>query len=617
MISAASFSIKQRHMFIISVVLAGFLLVGIVVQLSNLKVQSLNDTRLDLETLKQSLLTLRRHEKDFLSRKDPKYSEQFTTEYKKAISTTERLSLALADILPENNQMPSVKSYISQYGNTFYGIVEQQHIIGFDHNSGLYGSLRNSIRSLENFLKDYPLLINQLLKLRRHEKDFMLRRDTKYISHFKDDIEQMHKLAANINGNIGSKLGRYKKDFFRLYEAELTIGLSHEEGMRGEMRESAHTLETLFAKEATTLEHAINDKTRQLKILFAALLLLFVVGTCIMVYYISTSISSCLDKLINHVHSLISDDAAKENHSDTNNELIILEEAFDGLHSNLATAINEIKHSAEKISGVTTEIVDATQTASHSYSEQHDMIEQSATAMEEMGTSIQDVAKNASSTSNFVSNINDRLSDATSISATAQEAIESLKSELTNSVSAIGKLQDTSTSIDALLDSIEAIADQTNLLALNAAIESARAGEYGRGFSVVADEVRTLSSKTSAATDEVRKTMDEFKGVIECVVETVKSSNSKGTDGQNHANNAIQMMREMTQKVAEVSMMNIQIATAVEEQSAAAGCLNESIHNIYQSSLLVREANEHTNQATERLKEVVDDINKSASVFAL
>lgn len=134
---------------------------------------------------------------------------------------------------------------------------------------------------------------------------------------------------------------------------------------------------------------------------------------------------------------------------------------------------------------------------------------------------------------------------------------------------------------------------------------------------MVADEVRTLSSRTSSATDEVRQTLDHFKSVIDSVVLTVNSSSQKGTDGQCHANNAINMMREMTQKVAEISMMNLQIASSVEEQSTAAENLNQHIHGIFESSLTVKDANQYTHIATQKLTDVVEEIQASASVFAV
>lgn len=611
-----SLSIRQRHLLIIAVVVAGFFMTGVAAQHSMQKLQQLSQIQIDLEALKQNLLTLRRHEKDFLSRLDWKYVERFEQEWQIAQGKVQELQdhLTLIDTETSDN----ISAPLNDYGQQFLAIASQQKTIGLDHQSGLYGSLRASIHGVEKQITDNPSLTAQMLMLRRHEKDFMLRRLPKYIDKFNTSLSEM-KQQVNDQGlsALIPALDVYQQEFLQLYRAEETKGLNHKQGISGSMRSSAHELETLFEKQSQLLAAVVEQKTRRQSILLVVMLTSLATLSLLAVFFISNNISRALDKLIRHVLGLIKNTDYDREEFHSNNELDLLQHAFDSLNNNLTQAIGRIKTSAHNISSVTQEIVDATENVSQSSSEQHSMIEQSAAAMEEMTHSIQEVAHNASNTSEFVTNINDRLSDATAISATAQDSISALKEELNNSVDAISQLQLASSSIDALLDSIQDIANQTNLLALNAAIESARAGEAGRGFAVVADEVRTLSSRTSTATDEVRNTLDQFKEVIDSVVLTVNSSSQKGSDGQCHANNAINMMREMTQKVAEISMMNLQIASSVEEQSTAAENLNQHIHSIFKSSLNVKDANEFTHEATQKLTQVVNEIKQSASVFAV
>ncbi len=613
----SSLSIRQRHLLIIAVVITGFVLTGLVAQYSTQQLQKLSQIQIDIETLKHNLLTLRRHEKDFLSRLDWKYVERYEQELAHAQDHITVLSEHLSAIHSDNNTV-LVKNQLTDYGQQFVAIAEQQKIIGLDHTSGLYGSLRASIHEVEESIAGNTALTAQMLMLRRHEKDFMLRRNPKYIDKFTLAISTMKSMIDNQNQTQTlSAIDHYQRDFTKLYTAEKLKGLNHKEGFSGKMRSSAHELEVLFEQQSQLLEEIVETESKQLNALLMVMLGSLAMLSLLAVFFISNSISKALDRLIRHVFSMIKSNDGDEPPSDNHNELDLLQHAFDSLNNNLTQAIGKIKSSAQNISDVTQEIVDATENVNQSSVDQHAMIEHSATAMEEMTMSIQEVAENASNTSEFVTNINDRLGDATSISATAQDSIGALKEELNNSVSAIAQLQDSSGSIDVLLNSIQDIANQTNLLALNAAIESARAGEAGRGFAVVADEVRTLSSRTSSATEEVRKTLDRFKSVIDSVVLAVNSSSQKGTDGQCHANNAINMMREMTQKVAEISMMNLQIASSVEEQSTAAENLNQHIHGIFESSLTVKDANQYTHIATQKLTDVVEEIKASASVFAV
>ncbi len=613
----SSLSIRQRHLLIIAVIILSFALTGLVAQHSTQQLQHLSQVQIDIESLKHNLLTLRRHEKDFLSRLDWKYVERHQKELTQAQDQLALLSQHLGAIHDDSDITP-IKAQLTDYGQQFVAIAEQQKIIGLNHTSGLYGSLRASIHQVETAIAGDTALTAQMLMLRRHEKDFMLRRTPKYLDKFNlaiDTITAM--ISERDHGQILAAIDHYQRDFSKLYRAESIKGLNHKEGISGRMRNSAHQLEVLFEQQSQLLVAAVNTQSKQLNVLLMSMLGSLAILSLLAVFFISNSISKALDRLIRHVFSMMKSSGRETSVDESHNELDLLQYAFDSLNDNLAQAIGEIKNSAQNISDVTQEIVEATENVNQSSFDQHAMIEQSATAMEEMTMSIQEVAQNASNTSEFVTNINDRLGDATSISATAQDSIGALKEELNNSVSAIAQLQDSSGSIDILLNSIQDIANQTNLLALNAAIESARAGEAGRGFAVVADEVRTLSSRTSRATEEVRKTLDQFKSVIDSVVLTVNSSSQKGTDGQCHANNAISMMREMTQKVAEISMMNLQIASSVEEQSTAADNLNQHIHGIFESSLSVKDANQYTHIATQKLTKVVEEIKASASVFAV
>ncbi|GAA3941025.1 methyl-accepting chemotaxis protein [Litoribacillus peritrichatus] len=618
MVSIKSLSIRSRHLLIIVVVAVGFFLTGWLSHYSSSQLQTLHQINLGVDELEQGMMTLRRNEKDFLNRKDAKYLARFKGTGEQTLTTLSHLKPFLNEYLGEQTQIVQVEHNLTEYIKSFEQLAAYQTEIGTDHKSGLYGSLRASIHDVETIIDGNSLLTANMLMLRRNEKDFMLRRDAKYIQKFDKNLAVMEgNIPAGLHALVAPKLADYQKKFMALYEAEKFIGLTHEQGLHGTLRSAAHQLETLFDSEKEILTRMIADKTQQLSIVLYAALVLLALASVVAVFLISKTISSSLDRLIRHVLSLINDPKAIAQAKRHDNELDVLESAFDSLNQNLTKAITEIKTSAGSISDVATEMAVMTEQVNQSTEEQHCKVEQSATAMEEMSKAIEEVANNAGDTATFVANVTDRLNETTVISGKAQDAIGTLQDELKQSVQAIGALQTTSTDIESLLDSIQDIADQTNMLALNAAIEAARAGDHGRGFAVVADEVRTLSARTHQATEEVRSTLNQFKSVINHVVESVEASSSKGEQGQNQANHAIAMMREMTQKVAEISMMNIQIATSVEEQTAAANELNLYIHDIFESSKSVREHSRETSKATIRLGEVVENINQSASAFAI
>lgn len=612
-------SIRQRHMIILIIVALGFTITGGLSHYSSESSHQLHELSVKLEELSQGVLELRRAEKDFLARKNEKYISEFEEKYQQLRVNEEVFKKDLERVLSLNNEMmEQLDANLVSYSVAFGDLAKYQITIGLNHNSGLYGALRQSIRSVEEVIKDQPLLMLDILMLRRHEKDFMLRRDSNYIDKFMNTFGAMKsRLPSDLKANILPKLNDYQQKFLALYDAETVIGLKHTEGLHGALRTSAHQLEELLGQLNSDLTLSIHEKTEAASWLFYSAILGMALATILFVLFISQGIASSLSKLTRYVLELLNDEALMHRVQRKNNELDILEEVFNGLNQKLGIAISEIKSSANNITDVASEMSVMTEQVNHSTDEQHRKVEQSATAMEEMSCAIQEVARNAQETSNFVSSVNEKLNETTEISGLAQDAIRVLQEEVQNSVKAIGKLEETSGDIETLLDSIQDIADQTNMLALNAAIEAARAGDHGRGFAVVADEVRTLSARTHSATEEVRNTLQQFKEVIAHVVESVELSNEKGEKGQHQANHTIQMMREMTQKVAEISMMNIQIATSVEEQTAAANELNSYIHDIFESSKMLKEHSEQSSIATHRLSEVVNDINESASAFAV
>lgn len=614
-------SIRQRHTLILVIVALGFLITGGLSHYSSSRLGDLHELAIQLETLEQRMLTLRRHEKDFLSRKGEKYITNFNEEGQQTLALSADFGQALeAQGIVQSSTLDfsEVEAELETYTRTFMELASVQQEIGLDHKSGLYGGLRNSIHQVEEVIDGQPLLLANMLMLRRHEKDFMLRRLDKYIDKFDKSMGEFKgNLPDALRPSVLPKLENYQAQFLTLFEAEQRLGLSHKEGLHGELRDSAHRLETQFGEVKTLLKEQIHSQTEMISWFLYATLASLAVVTVLFVVLLSKSISNALARLIQYVLGMMNDEALNHRVKSKNNELEILEEAFNALNQKLSNAISEIKTSAGSITDVASEMAVMTEQVNQSTEEQHYKVEQSATAMEEMSKAIQEVANNAQSTANFVGNVNEKLNETTQISGLAQDAIRTLQGEVKKSVGAIAQLEESSGDIEALLDSIQDIADQTNMLALNAAIEAARAGDHGRGFAVVADEVRTLSARTTSATDEVRTTLNQFKQVIADVVESVESSSEKGEQGQHQADHAIKMMREMTQKVAEISMMNIQIATSVEEQTAASNELNAYIHDIFESSKCLKEHSQQTSLATEKLSEVVKDINQSASAFAV
>ncbi|WP_371807252.1 methyl-accepting chemotaxis protein [Pseudomonas sp. KK4] len=209
-------------------------------------------------------------------------------------------------------------------------------------------------------------------------------------------------------------------------------------------------------------------------------------------------------------------------------------------------------------------------------------IDQVATAVQEMTATAQDVARNATQAAQAASHADQAASQGMEIVRDTSNSIGALAVEIGRAVTVVQTLAKDSENINAILTAIRGIAEQTNLLALNAAIEAARAGEQGRGFAVVADEVRNLAQKTQKATEEIQTMIQQLQQGTRDVVRVMEDSQNRTDESVQHAAKAAQALETITQAVSVINDMNTQIASAAEEQSAVADDINRNVINIGQ-----------------------------------
>ncbi len=235
----------------------------------------------------------------------------------------------------------------------------------------------------------------------------------------------------------------------------------------------------------------------------------------------------------------------------------------------------------KETAGVTSE---AAHQASEGVNTQRSEIEQVATAMTEMSATVQEVARNAALTAEQTAASQQESQQGQEVVEEVINAIHRLSDEISQSSTAIQELSSFSENIGNILAVIKGIAEQTNLLALNAAIEAARAGEQGRGFAVVADEVRTLASRTHDSTQEIEQMIENLQGGVKQVVGVMDRSQASSETCVEIAARAGETLRSLAQTINTISDMNTQVATASEEQSAVADDIQRSIVSISEVS---------------------------------
>lgn len=261
-------------------------------------------------------------------------------------------------------------------------------------------------------------------------------------------------------------------------------------------------------------------------------------------------------------------------------ELNTLSKALNVLVQSLRKQVKVIsddsKHLADSSSDLTIAIADTAEALMRQQSE----TESVATSMNELSASALEVSKNAENVAVAVRSADDEAFSGYQVVNKAVGAINELEGEVGLASEVMANLQHESENIGTVLDVIRSIADQTNLLALNAAIEAARAGEQGRGFAVVADEVRTLAGRTQHSTQEIQSMIQSLQGGTAEAVTVMNRSLEKTKQSVDFANEAGAYLEKITHSVASISQMTEQIATAAHQQSAVVETVNQSVVSI-------------------------------------
>src|SRR5690606_29760618 len=261
-------------------------------------------------------------------------------------------------------------------------------------------------------------------------------------------------------------------------------------------------------------------------------------------------------------------------------ELGTLQQGIQDMGGTLRELIAGIRDSANQIASSAEELSVVTDQTSQGVGKQKVETDQVATAMHEMSATVQDVARNAELAARAANEADNQARDGDRVVNEVVAQIERLAGEVNRSTEAMAQLEHESNKIGSVMDVIKAVAEQTNLLALNAAIEAARAGEAGRGFAVVADEVRTLAQRTQQSTEEIEELVAGLQNGTQRVASSLHSSHSLAGSSVELTRKAGAALGSINKGVSNIQSMNQQIAAAAEQQSVVAEQISRSVLNV-------------------------------------
>lgn len=310
------------------------------------------------------------------------------------------------------------------------------------------------------------------------------------------------------------------------------------------------------------------------------LLAIALIISIILAFIISTAVARPWQRAVKEAEQIFSNPVAQQIYTGRSDELGQFQLLIKALQSQLDSAIWSISDAADQLDDIATYTEGVMQQTNQGISQQHSEIAQVATAVNQMSATVHEVASNTGDATTAASEADDMAKKGALAATHSITSIMGMVSDTEQASNVIKQLATQSENIGSVLDVITSIAEQTNLLALNAAIEAARAGEQGRGFAVVADEVRTLASRTHESTQEIQDMIESLQVEVQKAVEVMLKAQASANKNMDDVEELAESLAEISGSVQTIYSMNTQIATAAEEQSTVSEEINRNIVNI-------------------------------------
>jgi len=621
--SLRQLSIKQR------LLLSGFVMaIGMIIMLA-LKVyqtqqsNTLAQAQQTIAQLQTDVLTLRRHEKDFMLRLNPDYLARFEVAVKNLQHRAEQLRQRLIAQQINDDQLNQFLRNIRAYQALFNDLIAEYERLGLDENSGLQGELRAAVHRLEQAFNEQNnnALQVEVLMLRRHEKDFMLRLNPDYQTRLATTANTLANAidalpnATNQN-QLFDLLLTYQDAFDAYVAGRERIGLNETSGIMGDMRDAVHATETnleeLTAATTATLNAIQTNNERWSYSIFAVLLV------CILsfIFLTSRSIIQPLMTMVSRITTIADDsDLTVRMSEQGNDELTLVNRRFNEMMTRFQTLVSDLTHSADPVAASSEQLSAVSEEVSNIALEQEQQTSMIATAITQMAAAVQEVATNAQGASQSADEADHEAKSGYDKVQANIAAIEALAGSVAGTSERLQVLNERTNEISSVVEVIQAIAEQTKILALNPAIEAARAGEQGRGFAVVADEVRALAANTKKSTETIQATTQRLlRGATEAT-EAMQVSHHQAEESVTLARESGQAFRGVSNAVSKVVDVNIQISTATEQQTAVANDITENVNGLAGSIREVVTGASQCAEASHQLSSLASDLKQQVNRF--
>ncbi|CAM4139949.1 methyl-accepting chemotaxis protein [Pseudoalteromonas ostreae] len=375
----------------------------------------------------------------------------------------------------------------------------------------------------------------------------------------------------------------------------------------------------LSAVQSSSLQYVENNNNRVANLSLTSIVLVLVIITILILCYLQLEkrVIKTTTQLVYEAQRIANGDLTRKIVHTGKDEIAELSASFNIMVDKLSTLLSEINSQSQQAQVASNELDTIAQQAKLLNDEQSQAIEVISSSVYENSTAVKEVSKNCSEAAQNAGDADAKTQAGIDVVNQSIHSVESVAEILTESINDLNELESSVNEVAVILNVISNIAEQTNLLALNAAIEAARAGEQGRGFAVVADEVRTLASRTQSSTVEIQDKINSLQSASNAVTERIRSSDVRVKDAVANSEKVGLMLKEISTQVRLISDANRTIAAASEQQAQVTEDIAERLTGIQDASVQSRSQTEQISSSSSELAQVALNLNTQISKFKL
>ncbi|MFN1515718.1 methyl-accepting chemotaxis protein [Vibrio owensii] len=498
------------------------------------------------------LLNLRRNEKDFLLRSNIKYLDKFDGNVDKFLVIEQELAGILNRYdLPSSHQF---KQDLLTYQKGFQTLVSAYGRYGLDAESGLWASFERELSAAEQNADHQQVMaltkFSELVKAGEMEESLL---QGLYVPAL---IESARQLAAQ----------------------KQTIGVAYNKGLLGDTRALSHTVEQQFKTFSSALSDAAQARDSQNNLVKQVITAVVLIIIFALIFQISRSINTRVSSLLTTIKNISeSNNMGLRSELEGKDELADISHHLNDLLDKLEHLIHGTQEKSAQLSASTDNMHRELEGVMEQFHAQADHTSSMATAVQQMVATIGEISESTSVAVEGVHQAANNAEQGRTVVETTVSNVGQLTGILSNSQQSIGSLNEHVAKIGGAVNIIQDIAEQTNLLALNAAIEAARAGEQGRGFAVVADEVRALASRTHQSTEEITRVVSDIQSQMSMVVSDIDQCNDQGQQTLHASERLDSSLQQIIADMHAIQGNSERIASAIEEQGIVMNQVSDSI----------------------------------------